>query len=514
MNSQARWLVHWGRRRAFAIVALALVCVTAGVAYALTRSNSSSSSSTIAPTSTGGVVNVSQAVVGKVRPQFLGLSLEIRGIESYTGTDAKAINPVFVQLIKNLNPGQSPLLRIGGDSTDWTWFPYRKGPHPLGVRYTLTPTWFKVIRALAQDLNARLILGVNLEQDSAAVSRAEADAFVSRIGEPYVEALALGNEPELYHGLVWFSLDGHRYYGRPASWDFGEYQSNYAQMLRALPDYELAGPDVGGPAWEPDLGQFLSSEPRVKIATIHRYPLKDCTPSQHATIAELLSDGSTRQFMNGLSSEIHAAHAHGASFRIDETNSVSCGGAVGVSNTFASGLWALDAMFEMARAGVDGVNVHTRQVPNQLFTFAQSGGRWKSTVEPDYYGLLAFAQAAPANSQLLGVSGFSSGPVHVWATRAPDGIERVVLINMASSGSVNVDVRIGSGTSSGTVERLLAPNLAATGHVSLGGQSFSTGTSTGLLTGAPQTSTVIPSSRGYPVKLPAASAAILTLPPS
>ncbi len=40
-------------------------------------------------------------------------------------------------------------------------------------------------------------------------------------------------------------------------------------------------------------------------------------------------------------------------------NSVTGGGAKGVSNTFASALWALDTLFELAQAGVSGVNVHT-----------------------------------------------------------------------------------------------------------------------------------------------------------
>ena len=45
-------------------------------------------------------------------------------------------------------------------------------------------------------------------------------------------------------------------------------------------------------------------------------------------------------------------------------NAVSCGGVRGVSDTFASALWALDTLFEFSRVGVDGVNFHT--VPNTI----------------------------------------------------------------------------------------------------------------------------------------------------
>jgi hypothetical protein len=513
MRSSQRWLRPL--RKSLVVAIVALLCVGGGLAYALSKSSGSNDQNDpSAAVSGSATANVSQSTVGQIPSGYLGLSFEIRGIESYTGTDPHAINPVFEQLIRNLDPGQRPVLRLGGDSTDWSWYPYRKGPHPVGVRYTIPASWFSVIKSLAEGVDAHLILGVNLEQDSAAVARAEADAFESKIGSQWIEALALGNEPELYHGLVWFSLHGVKYYGRPASWNFQAYLKNYAQIVSAMPKTELAGPDIGGPSWEPSLGSFLASEPRVKIAAIHRYPLKYCASSEHVSVGQLLSNSSTRGYAAGLSGLIRAAHAHGAAFRLDEMNSVSCGGLVGVSNTFAAGLWALDAMFELAHAGVDGVNVHTREVPNQLFTFSQSGGQWRGVVEPDYYGLLAFAQAAPAGSKLLNVSGFSSGPIHVWATRAPDGTERVVLINMASSGSETINVKIQSSGTTGTLERLTAPGLSSTGHVTLGGQSFATNTTTGQLSGAAQTTTVAQSNGGYAVTLPAASAAILTLPAS
>ncbi len=72
--------------------------------------------------------------VRPVAPGFLGLSLEYRTIVEYAGRQAGAINPVLVALIRSLAPGQRPQLRIGGDSTDRTWWPAR------GVRKPLAPT--------------------------------------------------------------------------------------------------------------------------------------------------------------------------------------------------------------------------------------------------------------------------------------------------------------------------------------------------------------------------------------
>jgi hypothetical protein len=198
---------------------------------------------------------------------------------------------VFEQLIRDLDPGQRPVLRLAGDSTDWSWYPIAHTRRPIGVRYSLTPSWFKVMNALAAGVDARLIVGVNLEVNSARVATAEAGAIVAGIGTQWLEALELGNEPDLYPVLPWFEQHHMPYYGRPGDWGVADYLSDYAAIRRALPEFPLAGPDVGSPAWVAGLGQFLSTEPRVRIATVHKYAL-GCLPMP-ATIAQLLSDAYT-----------------------------------------------------------------------------------------------------------------------------------------------------------------------------------------------------------------------------
>ena len=93
-------------------------------------------------------MSVGRTAVARVQPGFLGLSFEVRGIEAYTGFAPRAINPVFEQLVRNLDPGQRPVLRIGGDTGDWSWYPIPHMQRPLGVRYALTPTRFQVVPRL------------------------------------------------------------------------------------------------------------------------------------------------------------------------------------------------------------------------------------------------------------------------------------------------------------------------------------------------------------------------------
>ena len=50
-------------------------------------------------------------------PGFIGLSSSTTRCPR-TRDDPAAVDPVFEQLVRNLSPGQAPVLRIGGDSTD------------------------------------------------------------------------------------------------------------------------------------------------------------------------------------------------------------------------------------------------------------------------------------------------------------------------------------------------------------------------------------------------------------
>ena len=99
-------------------------------------------------------------------------------------------------------------------------------------------------------------------------------------------------------------------------------------------------------------------------------------------------------------------------------NSVACGGRAGVSNTFASALWALDTMFELARTGDDGVNSPTSpRASYQLFRFHHRRRHWRVIVHPEYYGMLLFAQAFRPGADLLAVREPVPSLLKVWAFR-------------------------------------------------------------------------------------------------
>jgi hypothetical protein len=464
-------------------------------------------------------VNVDAAETGQAMPSgFLGFSLEYAAIHEYLGRNSAALDPVFLQLVQQLNPGQQPVLRIGGDSTDHTWFPIPGVVEPAGVSYDLNSNWIATVKSAAQQLNARLILGVNLAADSPSLAGAEARALITGIGSQYVDALEIGNEPDAYTDFAWYQTRTDQVgFARGSSWTEPAYEQEVGEWADAVPQVPLAGPADAYTGWMDSLSSLVHSEPRLNLVTFHRYPLRGCganaTGALAPTMSNLLDDASSAGLAQTVAPYVGVAHANGLPLRVDELNSASCGGTPGLSNTFGSSLWMLDTLFNMASVGVDGVNVHT--LPGAAyapFSFSLTQGVWHATVNPIYYGMLMFSQAFPPGAQLLGTSTDTTGSgqtVRVWSTRDADGNIRTVLIN-ESGDNATVHLHLaGRGSTPVTVESLTAPSLTSTTGVSLGGQSFTANTTTGMLA-APTRSTVGPIGNQYTVSVPAGSAALVT----
>jgi hypothetical protein len=457
------------------------------------------------------------AVTPNTRPLpsgFLGLSMQYKAFEQYVGTNPKAVNPAFLNLIREIAPDQSPVLRFGGDSTDWTWWPVPGMKKPGGVTYTLTPRWLQIARAMNTALHSRLILGVNLEAGSVKLAKTEANALVNGIGKQNVAGLEIGNEPELYSAFNWYDRNGVGVKGRSKSWTEAAFSKQFNQFASVMPaGVPVAGPASGSATYLAQLGPFLKGQPRVKLSTFHAYPLKHCTPGKVLTTSQLLSPASTSGFAKAQAKYVNVSHRYGKLARLDEMNGITCGGYGGVSNAFGSALWVLDTLFELDHVGVDGVNIQT--VPGSVQEiFGPAGGDGGSmVVNPEFYGLMMFAQAAPAGSKLITIPASLPSGVNLWATRATGGTVHAVLINDNFAKPATVKVPLSSPAGPGTLEALRAPHIGATSGVTLGGRTFGASTTTGLLPPY-QLQQVTASDGRYSVRVPPATAIMLTVPGS
>jgi hypothetical protein len=134
--------------------------------------------------------------------------------------------------------------------------------------------------------------------------------------------------------------------------------------------------------------------------------------------------------------------------------------------------------------------------------------RWTASVAPEYYGLAMFQAAAPAGSRLLRIAVSGRAPVRAWATRGRDGRTRIVVLDADPARAAVVAVRLPGAVSAASLERLQAAGLAARGGVTLNGQTYN---GAGMLSGRRHVVGVSPDDGRYVIRVPAASAALLTI---
>jgi hypothetical protein len=522
--------IFWAMAGVLGAAVIAFAVIQAGGAHPAHGNPSRSAprpSDPSPPVRASELVSVSRGVTSQpVKPGFLGLSIEFQALRKYTGLNPSAVNPVFESLVQGLAAGAPPVIRIGGDSTDVTWLPTPGIRKPPGVSFNLTSSWFASTRSLASTLGARIVFGLNLAANEPALAAAEARAALRSIGRSSMQALEIGNEPNIYQVVPGY----HTAAGKPVTprgpgYSFAAFAGDFRRESRALPPAPLAGPAYGiGPSstkgpWVSHLPGLIAANPRLRVVTLHRYPLRNCSVGrnspQYPTIPNLLTKFASQGLADGIAGDVAVAHRQGRQFRLDELNSVACRGKSGVSDTFASSLWALDVLFDLARVGVDGVNFHT--LPNaayQLFSFSRVDGHWRAFVRPVYYGALMFAQAAPPGSRLLAVRSTAPGRVSSWAALAPNGRLSIVLINKGLKAARTVAVQPPRGTrGTPNLQWMRAPNVHSRSGVSIGGRSFGPQTPTGRLP-APLSSPLRATDGEYRLKLPPASAAMLSFPQS
>jgi hypothetical protein len=486
-----------------------LASVGAVAAMALTCA--ASASAAFAHASSSVSVNVSSTDVGPAMPAgFVGIATEFPDIQKEVGTDPTKPDVPFEQLVRNLAPSGSVSLRIGGDSTDWAWWPIPGMKQPPWVRWAMSPAWAAVTKKLADDLHAHLIVGVNMEADNTKVSSAEVNQIRSHLGSSIPVTYELGNEPELYSKFAFYNnTRGQPVLGRPKGYSLTDVTSEWDKIAHALPGVRLAGPGYSALSALPGVSQFLGSSHQISLLTVHSYPLKSTRCGGKPEQSHLFTPESLQDLATEVNSWTNLARAHSVPVRVDEMNAITCGGMPFLSSTFGPALWALNILPLYAKSGLAGVNFQTRPFSAQnLMQAVDTASGWQVQIQPEYYGLLAFAQLTPPGSHIVETPPLP-GALYDWAVQTPQGQTHVVVTNVGSS-TASAAIQAAGSHGPATVEFLRAASngLNATSHITLGGQAISP--STGELAGA-QVTTKVPSTHGaYDVAVPAASAAIVT----
>jgi hypothetical protein len=261
--------------------------------------------------------------------------------------------------------------------------------------------------------------------------------------------MQFGNEPDLFKH--------HEQANKP--WTFDEYLTKWKAFRAAfhekLPDVPVAGPDTASKVdW---VKQFIQDVPKeVVLATSHFYPLGPPSDPK-MTIDRLLNSGdkfddsSPRQALS-------LATAAGLPFRLAEGNTCYNAGKLGVSDTFASALWAGDFCLHLAALGCVGVNLHggANGYYSPIVGSIESG----FSARPEYYGLMLAQQFAgrtlkktTLEAQGANVTAYAAGP--------GTATDQVAIFNMSDRDAEFAIAAASGGFKHATVERLEAATIDA-----------------------------------------------------
>jgi hypothetical protein len=414
--------------------------------------------------------------LGRIPDDFIGLGYEISSVAIPGLLSDK--NSAYVQLVRGLGP--KGVIRIGGITSDSASFAADAVASPAAKATLINAANLRELSAFLDAIGWRLIWGLNLGGGDIKNAAEEAVAVQAAVKDKLL-AFEIGNEPDGFAGDAFNSR-------RPKNYAYADYLKEYrayrAVIRSKLPDAPFAGPDA---SWATDwVSRFAADESGdLKLLTRHYYragannPYLDKLIGSGSTDYEarrknnkidllMREDPSIRGMLQELSAASTAAHV---SFRFCEANSFYGGGQPGVSDRFVSALWVLDFMWTLAYGGAAGVNMQTGI--NHLdfvsyYSAIRNDANGTVSIGPEYYGMLAFAQAGKGERIALDYDADGMN-LAAYAVLGDHGHLVVTLINKDQNTDAAVTMTTGRTFQIATALRLKGLALDSADNVTLGG---------------------------------------------
>lgn len=318
---------------------------------------------------------------------LFGYSIEPTWLDDYVQTT------LATKLLSNIAEvtGKPPPIRVGGNTADQTYLhpnqtmPSLAIPDQWGAKlFNISSTWFSTWSDYFPS-GTDLIYTLNFaySQSGWANALSEAAAAHAALG-PKLHLLELGNEIDHFAGKKW----------RPRNYNVSQYvpewqnlssqimQADWYRKAKVAPKFQAAV--FADPPWIPDQHSGIDDMDIINVTkaglvdpdaidnyAIHIYPQSTCdTARWYRMSLDLLSDHSVVwRNVSQYVPQVAAAEAAGSRLVNGETNSVSCSGRSGISDTFGASLWMVDYVLLQASIGIEKVYFHLgAQSEYSLFT--------------------------------------------------------------------------------------------------------------------------------------------------
>ncbi|KAF2275583.1 uncharacterized protein EI97DRAFT_419885 [Westerdykella ornata] len=457
-----------------------------------------------------GIENAADAVISNpLDPSFAGFGIESSNLFDFTGHEEP--NRFSLQLLQNLAEfsGRPPYIRVGGNTQDymlydknhsaWHWInnPSCKGRGTVpSDSMVIGPRFFESLDRLPS--GTPLTLGLNLgyvgtDYEDKLVEFAA--AAVNSLKNVMLRSFEIGNEPDLY-------LQNQL---RAGAWAGDTYTSEFLHRAKLLYEKVLEPAGLPSQFFEPPssastIGNTFEILSLAKAGLLGTYDGREYVASwnQHnyfyfigvskgnITIDRLLNLDATDEQFAYWKKQVAIAIDQGRPYALREMSCVGPLGLHGVSDTFASALWAFNFLLYAATLNISSVQMH---VTDNSYAAA-----WKPTdldgvaphVRPQYYAHAAMAQIIGSGNGTTQIGAINledipeqyKGYIRAYSVYCSSVLSSIILINSKpamesedNKANFIFDIQWGDG-SERTKKKVLVSYLTAPGADSFTGVVF------------------------------------------
>ncbi|KAJ7185481.1 glycoside hydrolase family 79 protein [Mycena filopes] len=307
-----------------------------------------------------------------------GLSIPIKGTFFGFSIEMSFLQVPLLNLLANIQERAGAVhIRVGGNTQEYAFFvDSLPDEHAISKQKadtnnpTETPAviytmdLFYMLANISSLVNVKWYLGVPFNDTSD--FRLQIAEYGEGILGDNLLGLQVANEPDLY------SAHGHR----NKSYSPQDYTNEFGLMVAALAananvpvKNNLIGPSVSG-TWTPEdiwnTGFIAEYTDSLSALSVEHYPTDNCFPiygigtfhDPQTEFPDFLNHTAGVTLCAPYLNSTAIAQAAGKPFLMFETNSASCGGFPGISDSFGGALWALDYGLQMAYSNFSGAMLH------------------------------------------------------------------------------------------------------------------------------------------------------------
>ncbi|CAL1698444.1 unnamed protein product [Somion occarium] len=447
---------------------------------------------------------------------LFGFSIETSVINQFLGVNSSFIQVPFLNLVSNIVQRAGRFhIRVGGNTQETARLVDQTADGRMIEKQSIDPNnptatpvliytmeMFYLLANISSLMNVKWYLGIPLNDTS------DLHLEVAQYGEQFLGdnllGLQVGNEPDLYA----------RHQHRPENYGPADYVGEVGDVIKAMQangnipnTNNIIGPSVSTATWTPemvfDAGFITQYQNNLAAISVENYPTDNCfaiyggNGSPHNPQDEFINflthDGlySGKHMIEKFLGASAVAQQSQKQMLMFETNTASCGGFPGSSNSFGSALWGVDYGLQLAYSNFSHALLHCGgqdvfynrclAPPTGLSAFHE----W--TIGPLMYSILVVSEALGSTNNSRVIDLFTNdGNVFTpgYAIYENDQLARVLLINYMTDASGANDytatISVGGGDT-GTpnavpaqvkVKYLSAPTVAEHFNITWAGQTF------------------------------------------